>query len=368
MYFRNIIGQKELGHKMRESIRVGRIPHAQLFLGAEGSGNLALALAYARYVMCLQPSDDDSCGDCSSCRKLNNLAHPDVHYSFPFPSNQADVASELYPKWREFAGNNPYMTYEQWMTGLDAENKQGNIPVKECQAIIRSLALKPFESEFKVLIMWLPEFLGNQGNVLLKLIEEPAHKTLFLLVGENTDKILTTILSRAQLVRIPPVDAESISAALQTELSFSREDAHRIALMSSGNWVKALELAANSENKFLEPLRTWLLLCYGKKLAPATKWSEDYASNGRETLKGFFIYALEILRAVTVYSVTQKLDGLNESEADFVTKFSKVLNKHEKFESMYNHFNDAVYQIERNANAKLVLTDMSFKLIRLFAL
>jgi DNA polymerase-3 subunit delta' len=365
MKFSDVIGQKELGARLRKGVRESRVPHAQLFLGEEGSGNLALALAYAAYIQCQDRTEDDSCGVCSSCRKQNGMVHPDMHYSFPFPSNKADIASELYPEWRKEIPTQPYLNYEMWMQALESENKQGNIPIKECHAIIKSLALKPFEAEYKILLMWLPEFLGNEGNVLLKLMEEPPERTVFLLVGQNVDKILTTILSRVQLIRVPPVNEEDIAAALTAGTALSGEDAARVALLSAGNYLKALELARNEENRYLEPFRNWMGYCYQKKMGNAVQWADDYSGNGREQLKGFFMYCLEIMRAVLVHPYTPEKSGLSSEESEFVGKFSKIMDTHVKGEKMYNWFNEAAFEVERNGNAKIILTDLSFKVARL---
>lgn len=365
MKFSEIIGQKALAARMRKGIRSGRVPHAQMFLGDEGSGNLALALAYATYIHCSDRSEEDSCGVCSSCRKHQGMIHPDMHYSFPFPSNKADVASELYPEWRSEAGKNPYLNYEMWMQALQSENKQGNIPIRECHAIIKSLSLKPFEGEYKILLMWLPEFLGSEGNVLLKLIEEPPQKTLFLLVAGNTDKVLNTILSRVQLYRVPPVEDEAIAGKLQQLYQMNPEDSLRTARMSGGNFLRATELAENAENRYLEPFRNWMGYCYKKRMGQALAWSEEFGGSGREQIKGFFVYSLEILRAVLVHPYMGEAHGLSGEEAQFAANFSKIVSTHAQAELMYSWFNEAAYEIERNGNAKIILTDLSFKLARL---
>ncbi|MBS3914955.1 MAG: hypothetical protein KG003_10670 [Bacteroidetes bacterium] len=365
MKFSDVIGQQELAARLRKGVREGRIPHGQLFLGEEGSGNLALALAYCAYIQCTNRLEHDSCGECPSCRKHLGMVHPDMHYSFPFPSNKADVATELYPEWRKEIPAQPYLNYEMWMQALNSENKQGNIPIKECHAILKNLSLKPFESEYKILLMWLPEFLGNEGNVLLKLIEEPPENTLFLLVAQNQDKILTTILSRVQLTRIPPIQNTAIAERLMGFGKTGAEDATRIAMMSAGNYLRALELAGNEENAYLEPFRNWMGFCFQKKLDKAVNWADDYAGVGREQLKGFFLYCLEIVRAVMVFPYMPEKSGLSKEEGDFVANFSKIVNHHNKGEKMYNWFNEAAYEVERNGNAKIILTDLSFKLARL---
>ena len=365
MMFSQVAVQSEVAARLSKSAKEGRSPHAQLFLGPEGSGNLALALAYAQYVHCQNPADDDSCGVCSSCKKHQSMMHPDMHFSFPFPSNQADVASELYPQWREACKKMPFMNYELWMKELDAENKQGNIPIKECRAIIKSLSLKPFEGGHKILLLWLPEFLGTEGNVLLKLIEEPPQDTLFLLVANNTEKILSTILSRTQLVRIPPIQPDAIADAMVKELQMSEDDARRIGLICGGNYLKAVELAQQTENAYLDDFRNWMGYCYQKNLPRALEWADEFAGNGREQLKGFFLYSITLLRAVMVFPYLKGNTGLSADEEAFAEKFSKVLDTHAKGELLFNWLNQATYEIERNGNPRLILTDLSFKVSRM---
>lgn len=365
MKFSELTGQKEIGSRIRQAVNENRIPHAQLFAGAEGSGALALALAYCQYIHCENRNADDSCGECSSCRKHEGLIHPDLHFSFPFPSNLGDSASELYSQWRQAIKANPYLNYEMWMQNLQSENKQGNISRKECRAIIKSLSLKAFEGGYKIMLMWMPEYLGAEGNILLKIIEEPPENTLFLMVAEDSDSILTTILSRAQITRIPPVKDEFISAKLAEVFNLSADESNRIALMSSGNYLKATELATNAENKFLDPFRTWMGYCYLKKMPEAINWSQEFGSQGREQLKGFFLYCLEITRAALVNPFLPGKTGLSAEEETFISKFSKILHSHAQAEIMYNLLNDAAYEVERNGNAKMIFTDLSFKLARI---
>jgi DNA polymerase-3 subunit delta' len=205
MLFNEIPGQEEVKSQLIRSVNENRISHAQLFLGPEGSGSLALAIAYAQYISCTERKEIDSCGECSSCRKYQKLIHPDLHFSYPFIASKekkVEVSTDVIAAWREAIIENPFLGLEEWMQTLDAENKQPNINIAECHDIIKRLTYKSFESEYKVLIMWLPEYLGTEGNSLLKLIEEPPAKTLFILVAQNHDQILNTILSRTQLVKI----------------------------------------------------------------------------------------------------------------------------------------------------------------------
>jgi DNA polymerase-3 subunit delta' len=240
MRFAEVIGQTIIKERMIHGVQVGRIPHAQLILGAEGSGNLALAMAYVQYILCNHRTETDSCGDCSSCKKVSGLVHPDVHFSFPFPkkTGEMEVCSDVYPQWRMALQEDAYLNYEDWMQQLNAENKQGNIPTKELRNIIKNISLKSFEGKMKVCVIWLPEYLGQEGNIILKSLEEPPENTLFLLVGSDLDAILGTILSRTQLVRVAPIDDASLTQALVERDGISQEDAQRLP----GIWVKRLAI------------------------------------------------------------------------------------------------------------------------------
>lgn len=365
MQFKEVIGQEEVKERLISGVKIGRIPHAQLFAGPEGSGALALALAYMQYLNCSNPQEDDSCGECSGCRKIKGMVHPDVHYTFPFPSSAGDSCSDVYEKFRKHIIENPYLNYEMWMQNLEAENKQGNIPVEECTAIIKSLSLKPFEGGYKMLLVWLPEYLGNSGNILLKTIEEPQQKTLILLVTQNPDLVLGTILSRTQLVRIPPIEDKPMAAALMQLHDSSEEEAQRLAFMSQGNYLRAMELLSNEENEYLEPLRVWLGHCYKRNVAEAMKWGDAYSAKGREQIKGFLTYTLEIFRSILVAGHMKERTGLSGPEQTFVNNFSSILNTHAKIELLYNWINGAIYEVERNGQAKIIFADLSFKMARL---
>ena len=236
MQFREIVGQAAVKQRLINSVKENRVSHAQLFLGPEGSGNLPLAVAYAQYVACEDRQPDDSCGVCPSCRKYQKLAHPDLHFSYPFfAKHKDDNALTFMEQWREAFLANPYLSLDTWRGYLDAENKQANINIAECHQVIKKLSLKPFESAYKILILWLPEYLDKEGNALLKIIEEPQPNTLFLLVAQNQDQILNTILSRTQLVKIPALEYEEIKDYLINRHQQTDHAAGEIAYLSNGN-------------------------------------------------------------------------------------------------------------------------------------
>lgn len=364
MKFSEIIGQEKLKGQLIHGVVNGRIPHAQLFLGKSGHGTLPLALAYAQFVSCTNKQTSDSCGTCSSCLKYQSLIHPDLHFAFPFPSIKENVASDYLKEWRQAIIENPYMSYDEWMSKIDAENKQGNIPARECRSIIKSLSLKPFESEFKVLFMWLPEYLGQEGNILLKIIEEPPQNTLFILVGENSDKIINTIISRTQPVRVPPISTEEMSMALMKQFEITESNANRLAQMSQGNYRIASNLIHETENPYFDQWRNWMGLCYTKRMNDTIKWADEMSGIGREGLKSFFLYGLEILRGVLVVGFQSNVNSWVGQEREFIENFNKLQIPTKQLEKIVIEIELALSNIERNGNAKMILSDLSFKVAR----
>ncbi|MBM3399315.1 MAG: hypothetical protein FJY15_01965 [Bacteroidetes bacterium] len=365
MQFKQIAGQQPLKTKLTAMAVSGRVPHAQLVLGQSGAGNLPIALAFAAYLLCKNPLPDDSCGECDACRKMQTFTHPDLHFSFPFPSSSGDTCVDLYPQWRKALQAEPYLSYEAWMRLLSAENNQGNIPILECRALIRKLSMKAYESRYKILLLWLPEFLGKEGNVLLKFLEEPPPDTLFLLVCSQPDKLLSTIVSRTQMLRVPPIDESDLTAYLSEKLEITPEEAARFSMMSGGDLLKALELASNSESPYMEPFRQWMLYCYKKNFFLSAKWIEDISGKGREYIKGLLLYGIEIMRAIAVMDNLGERNGLNEQEKEFVTKLGKLLSNKKIF-GIFDVLDAAIYEVERNGNVKMIFTDLSFKISRLF--
>jgi DNA polymerase-3 subunit delta' len=365
MQFKQVVGQSHLKQKMTSMAASGRIPHAQLVLGESGAGNLPLALAFAGYLLCKSPNAEDSCGVCDSCRKMQSFTHPDLHFSFPFPSTLGDVCIDLYPQWRKALQTDAYLNYESWMRQLSSENKQGNIPIDECHAIIRTLSMKAYESRYKILLLWLPEYLGKEGNVLLKFLEEPPPDTLFLLVCSHPDKLLSTIVSRTQLIRVPPIDEQDLALHLTAQMGLPAEEAARFAMMSGGDLLKANELVSNTDSPYLEPFRQWMLYCYKKNLHQSSKWAEEISGKGREYIKGLLLYGIEIMRAVAVMEHLGERNGLNPNEKEFVMKLGKLMTT-KKITGIFEVLDAAIYEVERNGNLKMIFTDMSFKISKTF--
>ncbi len=338
-----------------------RIPHALLLLGAPGSGDLALAVAFAQYVLCQNKQDGDACGQCNQCSKVEKLIHPDLHFSFPTVG--ANVISDNHiADWRKALAENPYLDVNQWLQSIGAENKQGNINKEECVSIIKKLSLKAFEGSYKILVMWLPEYLGKEGNRLLKLIEEPPDDTLILLVAENQELILNTILSRCQLVKVNRLSDEEVEAGLVTLKGLPSAKARSIAHLAAGNLNEALNIAAqpmkDNSNLFLD----WLRKCYQGNGVEMATWTETFAELGRENQKQFLQYALHFMREYMLLKTTgdQQVRLLPE-ELKTAQNLSKIIG-FGQIERIAKLFNDCSFHIERNANQKLLFLDASIQL------
>lgn len=365
MLFRDIIGQKEVKEQLIQSVKENRVSHAQLFLGPDGSGNFALALAYAQFISCSARQEADSCGECSSCRKFNKLIHPDLHFSYPFiVSKEKETSLSDLEEWREMVLNNPYFDLNEWRNRLDAQNKQPNINTKECSNILQRLSLKPFESEYKTMIIWLPEYLKNEGNRLLKTLEEPAEKTLIILVAKNQDQILNTILSRTQLVKIPALNKQDIVDYLVQIKNIAEAQASRIAYLSDGNLQTALNLLKEDESDDFRIFSSWMRMTFADKGSQIFEFVESASKLGRENQKNLLQYGVNLIReCVMIISGAEELVHLQSSEMDFVKNFSKHLDLAQA-EALVNELEKAHYHIERNANPKILFLDVSLQFVK----
>jgi DNA polymerase-3 subunit delta' len=366
MLFRDIIGQKEVKEQLIQSVKENRVSHAQLFLGPDGSGNFALALAYAQFISCSARQEADSCGECSSCRKFNKLIHPDLHFSYPFiVSKEKETSLSDLEEWREMVLNNPYFDLNEWRNRLDAQNKQPNINTKECSNILQRLSLKPFESEYKTMIIWLPEYLKNEGNRLLKTLEEPAEKTLIILVAKNQDQILNTILSRTQLVKIPALNKQDIVDYLVQIKNIAEAQASRIAYLSDGNLQIALNLLKEDESDDFRIFSSWMRMTFADKGSQIFEFVESASKLGRENQKNLLQYGVNLIReCVMIISGAEELVHLQSSEMDFVKNFSKHLDLAQA-EALVNELEKAHYHIERNANPKILFLDVSLQFVKI---
>ncbi|MFT5724948.1 MAG: DNA polymerase-3 subunit delta' [Bacteroidia bacterium] len=363
MTFSDIIGKETEKALLLKRASNHAIPHAQLFVGKPGCGKLAIVLAMVQYMLCEQKQADDSCGKCKACVKMSKLIHPDVHFSFPVISQKSGskpISNDFMETWRSSVLANSHLGYIDWMNAIGAENKQGNITKDECRSIIQKLSLKPFESKEKVLIMWLPEYLGKEGNSLLKLIEEPPDNTYFFLISENPDAVLPTILSRTQLTHIKPYKTEEMKQYLAS--NYSDIDIEAIAFLANGNIQAAQHFTAHTDDNITESFKTWMRHSFRRDVPKLMAWSDEMGGKGRENIKNFLSYSLGIIREILAYKTIPNYQiRLNKEEQQFVTKFSGVV-QFANIEVLYKGLNDCIGQIERNANPKLTLFQLSLLL------
>lgn len=398
MQFNQIIAQEPTKIKLKDLVQKNRLSHALLFLGKEGSGALPLAIAFAQYILCEkinpktqqnnisslfgveEPKTDlvylvDSCGVCASCNKVNQLIHPDLHFSYPVLKKDSRhdrvLSTDYITEWREFINQEPFGNIADWINFLKESpsakienpiNKQGNITVSECDDISHKLSLKSFESQYKILIMWMPEFLGQSGNKLLKLIEEPPPNTLFIFVAEDESAILPTILSRTQLIKIPSLLNVDIENTLVDQFNISPEKAIQIAAVSEGNFREALLLRQNSEEDLQVQIREWLSVIVRKNINGQMKWIDQISRTGREKQKQFLKYFTHLVRqSIRIRYLNEDLrQSIPENEVDFAFRFNKICDIDAQ-EAIVKELDNSTYYIERNANAKILFHALTIR-------
>lgn len=386
MLFKDVIGQQRVKKQLSEMVEQSRLSHALLFLGKEGSGALPLALAFAQYVVSLpaaSPVVEDLFGGMtalevvpsfispediasqSSFQRAEQLIHPDLHFSFPvIPKKSGDkpTSSQYISEWREFIQQFPYGNVYDWLQFIGAENKQGNISAEECNEIIHKLSLKSFESAYKVLVLWMPEYLRKEGNKLLKLIEEPPANTLFILVAENEEQILPTILSRCQLVKIPSLSDKEVAQALVERAKTSIDTSTQIAGICSGNYREALQLLQNADEDWQGLLREWLNATLKGGPVAQVKFVEEVAKLGREKQKQFLRYFNHLLgQSIRIKILGVDFAQLPEKEKDFAVRLNKIASVSQQ-QALIEELDRASYYVERNANAKILFQALTIKL------
>lgn len=374
MLFKEIIGQEEIKKKLIKTVEENRVSHAQLFSGPEGAGCLPLAIAYAQYISCENRSGNDSCGTCHSCLKYSKLIHPDLHFILPVastPKVKEPLTDKFLEEWRVSFLENPYLNPAEWYKAIGLDNKQGFINVAESYEIIRKLSLKSYESEYKVVIIWLPEKMNKPtSNKLLKIIEEPPSKTLFLMITENSTNILPTIYSRVQMIRIPKLEEAEILLTLQQKFDFEEVKMKDAAHLADGNYLKALNVLERAEENKLhfEKFTTLMRLCWTNDIPEILNWVEEIVRVGRESQKQFLDYGLRIIRENFFININQgisdEINRMTQYESDFSVNFSKFIDKNNVF-GITNEFNQASLHIGANANGKIVFLDMANKLVKL---
>jgi DNA polymerase III subunit delta' len=373
MLFREIIGQGEIKNKLTAIAASGKISHAYLLISQEGSGALPLAIAFARYIHCKNKTDNDSCSECPSCLKIQKLSHPDLHFVFPVATTKSvdkePVSDDFITQWRESLLQNPYMNLAEWYESLGIENKQGGINIYESKEVLRKLGLKSFESDYKIMIIWMPEKMNTQAaNKLLKLLEEPPEKTVFILITQDSSQLLPTILSRTQLIKIPKIARPDLQEALTSSFGFSNSvEIESILDYANGDYLKVLEAIDKGRdtsghfNAFVSLMR----VCYGADLSKLNEWVEEIASAGREKQKHFILFALKMLRGNFMMNIQENsISYLKQNEKEFSLKFSKFIHSG-NIETLTLEFNQAFIHIEYNANAKIVFFHLGLRIAKL---
>lgn len=377
MLFREIIGQEATKEQLRRAVREGRIPHAQLFSGISGIGKLQLALAYAQYLNCPNRTSEDSCGTCPTCLQFEHLQHPDLHFVFPIVGSD-ETCDAFLDQWRAMILNKHYFDLEDWHKALGVETKQSMIYEKESGEILRKLSLKPYGNGYKVMIIWQPEKMNiTTSNKLLKILEEPSEKTVFILVSEHPEMLLATIQSRVQAVRVPRLDVKTISDALQHR-GIDATRATDIARIANGSYLAALKKSDESEENQQE-LRDFIALFRDaytvgvlrephkkfESLKRLRQWSMDMADSkvGRERQKHFLQYAQQQVRENYIRNMAQsELNYQMESEREFSVKFAPFIHNG-NVEAIMNQLDLAERQIEQNGNAKMIFFDLCLQMI-----
>ena len=369
----DVIGQKDAWARLTQMVREERLPHAMMLCGPQGSGKMALALAFANYLLCRNHTEEDeACETCPQCRMLKKWEHPDLHFSYPtikLPSMGTEhkpVSDDFAREWHTMLQEGPYFSMDQWMTAIGADNQQAIITAGESDALVRKLSLKSSQGGYKVSIIWLPERMNIEcANKLLKLIEEPPQGTVFIMVSEEPDKLLETIRSRTQRIDIRRTDTESIATALATRYSLGSDTAMRLARLSNGSWLTAVrELENDSENaSFLADYQQLMRLAYQRNIRELKKWSEQMQGYGREKQKRFINYFMRLTRENFMYNFGDpELNYMNEQEEAFASKFARFVNETNVIE-MTELAEKVQRDIKQNANAKIVFFDLALRMI-----
>ena len=377
MLFSEILGQEHIKKHLTTSADNGRIPHAQLFVGPEGSGTLPLAIAYAQYILCQNTNSENNNGIEACNLKFKNFSHPDLHFAFPVATTDKvkkhPVSSHFLTEWRDLLTKQPYGNLFDWFRTLGIDNKQGQIGVDEAQDIVKSLSLKSYEGGYKVMLIWMAEKMNTAAaNKLLKLIEEPPNKTVFILIAEEEERIINTIRSRCQVLHFPPLAEEVIKNGLIRKFQIPETEAVKIAHQSNGNFNKAADLvySDSEDTQFEEWFVLWVRSAFkakGNKSAihDLMAWSENLAKTGRETQKQFLNFCIDFFRQALLLNYKANDLVFMEPKSSFkLEKFAPFVHGNNIME-ISEELQSAIYHIERNGNSKIILADLSIKLTRL---
>ena len=378
MLFSSLLGHDHLISHLTKTADAGRIPHAQLFVGPEGCGTLAVAIAYAQYILCQNQGGENNTGNAACNLKFETISHPDLHFIFPTVTTEEvkskPKSSDFSAEWRQFVNQNPYGSLFDWYQVLGVQNKQGEIRVTDAQEIVKSLSLKAYEGGYKITIIWMADKMNIEAsNKLLKLLEEPSDKTLFILISDNEEAIIQTIRSRCQLLNFNALPEKIIEDALVSHENIEPRSAKKLAHQAQGDYNKALKLLQenNEEDLFEKWFVDWVRAAFRAKgnaaaIQDLLSWSEQIAGLGREAQKKYLNYCIELFRQALLlnYQTTSLVYVEPKIENFKLENFAPFVN-HSNIEAIFTALSEASYHIERNGNAKLILTDLSIKLTRL---
>ena len=375
MQFAEIIGQQAVKEKLISTVQENRISHAQMFLGPAGSGKLALAVAYAQFINCNNRTESDSCGVCPSCQQFAKLAHPDLHFSYPIiirkkGEDKKVVSTDYLEKWRDYLWEKHfYPDLIEWYTRMESEKKQGVIGADECNAIIKTLSYKSYEGKYKVMIIWMAELLYHAAAPkILKILEEPPDKTLFILIAEKQEQIISTILSRTQIVKVPKLDDGSLNSILSARFGYSGEQIAPVLHNASGNVNQAIQVLEESISGDFSSseFREWMLLCYQRKYKELSEFVGKISRKSRAGQKQLLAFGLSLSRncLMTRYGRTELVSIPDSEEQKFTNNFSRYINEKNAVEYA-GLFEEAIFHIDRNGNAAVIFMDVSFKAAQL---
>ncbi|OUV71889.1 MAG: hypothetical protein CBC83_07295 [Flavobacteriales bacterium TMED123] len=370
MLFSEIPGNNKVKQELISSVKKGRIAHAQLFLGNPGNAKLSLAIAYAQFLNCEHKKEDDSCNNCYSCLMYNQLTHPDLHIIFPvlkINKIKNPISENFIAEWRKLILENPYISPQDWYQYLGVENKQGVIYKHEARDLQKKLTLKNYESAFRIVLIWMPEKMNHvTANKLLKLIEEPPNGTYILMVSEDYEQLLPTIISRTQIIKNKPFNSQEVASFLKKEKGISNEKAEIITINAKGNMNKAIQLCVDEieEVSSIEAFQKWMQICYRVSLNELSSLTDEFAKKGRENQKVFFQYSSTVIRECLMFNVFNKELSLDNKQERFVKNFAPYINE-ENSVSIFERLEKAIKNIERNANPKIIFYELSLQMMRL---
>ncbi len=372
MQFSDIKGLDDVKDRLIQSVRKEQLPHALLFSGEKGSLNLPMALAFATYLNCTDKTDNDGCGMCPACVKNLKYIHPDLHFVFPVTAKAGikskDIISQTFlSQWREFVKEVPWAAEDTWAKYLGSEDKQFNISKEESRHIISDLSLKAFEGQFKIMLIWLPEYMHpSAANGILKILEEPADKTVFILVTNDRERLLSTILSRVITIPVRKLNQPEMAGYLVGERGLSQPEAEKRARMSDGSLEIALSEKTENEVELMVEFREWLLICHGFKRKDMVDFTEKFNRYNKLTQRSFLRYGTSVLRELIVLkSGAESVSRSSSAELDFLERLGQLMS-FDKVEKASAHFSETLYLLERNVNAKTAFMDLSLSMTQLF--